>query len=190
MKEYIDRIDFNKQRYVLAVPIEPNDVRRAEVWAKEVRTRKHIVVKGEEVEQELNNNIEPEALVIGRTGEIALARYYGIPDTNNTRNFDMRIGGLRAEVKTKLRTVKPGWDFACSVYRYNAVQVCDAYFYVSLQNWEVAWLEGWMTKEVWLKQRVFRPKNHMDGRYKEKADSWVVESHQLNNPDTLDAADF
>lgn len=52
------------------------------------------------------------------------------PEIHDTRNYDLllRKGGVKLEVKSKGRTVRPRPDFDASVPAYNARQ--DAHFYV------------------------------------------------------------
>lgn len=127
-----------------------------------------------------------EGIRDGCLGEIVVADYYGW-DISKTYDYDLvSPKGIRIDVKTKVRTVAPESNFNCSVAAANIKQQCDCYLFVSLlKDWSRCWILGYVTKQFFFENAVFRKKDESDPEkngWSFAADCYNIHVDQLKLP--------
>lgn len=118
--------------------------------------------KAAELGQLRNSITEGDGNLAAFVGEICAQQVIG-GEIKNTFEFDI-LGkdGITWDVKTKRRTVKPRLAYFCSVADFNTTQRCDRYLFVSLLNFEKAYVLGWTPKEDFYEQAKFYKKGEVD----------------------------
>lgn len=125
-----------------------------------------------------------EGIELGCLSEILFERqlgYYNIPfaewSNDNTTVLDYIVRGMRVEIKSKCRTVRPQLNYACTVSDYNFThQNVDFYYFVSFERdgdgstgiggivWpHCAYLVGASSKQFFKAHSVFLRKGDQDG---------------------------
>lgn len=125
-----------------------------------------------------------EGIELGCLSEIIFEKqldYYQVPSddwsNDNTTVLDYIVRGIRVEIKSKSRTVRPQLDYACTVSHYNFDhQNVDFYYFVSFQKsgdgtvgiggivWpNSAYLVGASSKQFFKAHSVFLKKGEQDG---------------------------
>ena len=114
----------------------------------------------------LKNSIEKgQGNITGFLGEIIVAEYYGWEIKNSDSinyDYDLIYKNHKIDVKTKNRKVIPEENYFATVSDYNTKQICDYYFFVSIRNFEYAYLMGIIKKENFYKKAYFNNKGDYD----------------------------
>ena len=104
----------------------------------------------------------------------------------NTYNYDIKVGDMRIDVKTKQTSVKPLPHYECSIAAFNTKQDCDGYAFVRVLNdFSIGWFLGVLTKQDYFDKATFLKKGDVDpsNNYTVKADCYNVRIDELG--DTL-----
>lgn len=117
--------------------------------------------------------------IAGYLGELSYIEEFGGTWAKNDRDYDIvTINGLFADVKTKRCSGQPKPEYECSVSSYNTDQDCDIYIFTRVQkDYKKCWILGWITKEKYYDQAVFRKKGEIDS-----ANGWIVSADCYNLP--------
>ena len=135
--------------YLKEVKIRPDHIEEAQRRADEIGKLKNSIEKG-------GGNI------YGCLGEVVFAELMGI-ELNNTFDYDLIIGGLSVDVKSKHCTTPPRMEYECSVADFNTKQKCDYYVFVRvMKDLSKCWVLGKIKKEDYYKDAVFRKKGTID----------------------------
>lgn len=103
--------------------------------------------------------------VAGFLGEIVVAEYYGWQNKNFdvvNYDYDLTHKKHKIDVKTKARKVKPRDNYFATIADFNTRQACDYYFFVSISNYEVAYLMGIIKKNDFYEKATFNLKGEYD----------------------------
>lgn len=99
---------------------------------------------------------------IGCLGEIIFADAMGIP-LSNTFDYDLNIGGLKVDVKTKSCTSKPRMSYYATVAEANTKQQCDYYVFVRImEDMSKGWILGKKKKADFYDESIFNVKGDPD----------------------------
>lgn len=135
----------------------------------------------------LNNSItKGSGNIAGFLGEIVLLDWLKskspIALHENTYNYDLRVGDIKIDVKTKRSKTKPLPHYMASVADFNTAQKCDLYAFVrvSYDNLKV-WLCGYKSKESFYQQAKFIRAGEYDpdNRWTCKADCYSLPYSKL-----------
>jgi hypothetical protein len=121
-----------------------------------------------------------EARQVGALGEVVALQYlsplpFRVRD-EGTVNHDLRVNGLRVDVKTKQRSVRPRMSYECSVAAYlQDTQHPDRYLFVTVQaqdnigsddeplsRFVMGWVHGTISTEQFWSQATFWEEGQMD----------------------------
>jgi hypothetical protein len=97
-------------------------------------------------------------------------------------DYDIEIGDLKIDVKTKSCSSDPKGHYLCSVMSYQLKNECDGYIFarVNLAS-GVGWLLGYISKVDLLDRGFFAKKGSPDGRFTFTEDCWNVQISNLDN---------
>ena len=137
-----------------SIPITPETISFATARAEEMGALKNSITGG-------------AGNIAGTVGEIVALKTMGLKLKHlvSDSNYECDIidgDGVKWDVKTKRRTVKPSPHFNCSVADFNTHQKCDRYIFVSLYNLERGYVLGWISKEDFYKKATFNKKGEYD----------------------------
>tara|TARA_R110002073_G_C9074053_1_gene546128 strand:+ start:21 stop:524 length:504 start_codon:yes stop_codon:yes gene_type:complete len=106
--------------------------------------------KAEEMGKLNNSILKGKGNIAGFLGEQVALKVLG-GEWSNTFDYDIVVGDIKVDVKTKQTTAKPKPFYECSVAKYNTKQRCDAYAFVRvLKDFSKGWYLGAMKKEDYL----------------------------------------
>jgi len=138
----------------------------------------------------LNNSItEGLGNVAGFIGEIVVGKYLNAT-MQNTYDYDLILGRLHIDVKTKRCTSPPKKYYDCSVADFNTKQQCDYYVFARVlyknDKWGNAWLLGYYPKQEYIKKARFLKAGQTDGDngFIVKADCYnmrIQDLHSIEN---------
>lgn len=125
-----------------------------------------------------------EGNFVGAIGEALFHEHYPSAIRINNFNYDFEFKGLTVDVKATFVPNTP-----LDYYRTGATnpnQTCDYYFIVQvLKDLSYGFLIGYITKEKFYKEALFRKKGTED-MYKKgyflKGDYYYIQNHQLKPP--------
>jgi hypothetical protein len=121
--------------------------------------------------------------IYGKLGEVIVKDYCDqITESsyNSTYDFDLIIGGLKAEVKTKRTTVIPQPHYNCSVSGFNTSQDCDIYVFVRiLEDMTSGYILGFLPRKKFYDLATFGEKGGLDDGFSFKSDTYNVTVSQL-----------
>lgn len=131
----------------------------------------------------LRNSItHGESNIFGKLGELVALDVLG-GEFADTYDYDIVLpNGLRVDVKTKGRAVRPQPHFDCTVAAFNTRQQCDAYVFASvMKDLSRGWVVGWYPKDAFYKDARFFEKGEYDERNKWRcsADSYSIPIEKL-----------
>jgi hypothetical protein len=117
----------------------------------------------------------------GFVGE-ALTERYTSGTLVESYNFDITIGDLKIDVKTKSCSSCPKPHYLCSVMSYQLKNECDGYVFarVNLAARE-GWLLGYISKADLLEKGFFAKKGSPDGDFSFTEDCWNVQISDLDD---------
>jgi hypothetical protein len=117
----------------------------------------------------------------GFVGE-ALTERYTSGKLVESFDYDIEIGDLKIDVKTKSCSSEPKAHYLCSVMSYQLKNECDGYIFarVNLAS-GVGWLLGYIGKADLLDKGFFAKKGSPDGRFTFTEDCWNVQISNLDN---------
>lgn len=183
--------------YILKYSIPPKLIRRAEELS---------------LTESLNKSItNGERNVMGTLGELCyltlIATIYDLDDITYepTYNYDIKIGEVKIDVKSKQRNVQPQSDYAASIVAYSKdKQLCDYYAFTTITvgnnptNFKDFYFLGHIKKHDYFSQATFMKKGQSDGgnyirgkgEFKIRADCYNLNYNQLDQYpiDSLDEA--
>jgi hypothetical protein len=113
-----------------------------------------------------NSVTEGDGNVAGALGEIVVRDAYKGKQAN-TYDYDLLLGGKTVDVKTKrfFKRRTPNGEWNLNVSDYNAKQRCDYYCFVGVTyDMSSVYIFGFISKEDFIKQSVFRRKGEVDPR--------------------------
>ena len=95
-------------------------------------------------------------------------------------DYDIEIGNLKIDVKTKSCSSCPKPHYLCSVMSYQLKNECDGYVFarVNLAARD-GWLLGYITKADLLEKGFFAKKGSPDGNFSFTEDCWNVKVEDL-----------
>lgn len=113
---------------------------------------------------ELRNSIRHgEGNLVGFIGEIIVNEYIG-GELVDTYDYDLTMGGIKFDVKTKETTVKPKPYYECSIADFNPNQNCHHYIFARVhKNLDRCWILGFKSKEAYFAESRFLKKGDVDG---------------------------
>lgn len=115
----------------------------------------------------------------GFVGE-ALTERYTSGTLVESFDFDLLIGDLRIDVKTKSCSSEPKNHYLCSVMSYQLKNECDGYIFARVNLAAgVGWLLGYISKPDLLSKGFFAKKGDPDGRFTFTEDCWNVKVSDL-----------
>jgi hypothetical protein len=124
----------------------------------------------------LNNSIrEGEGNFAGFLGEVAAEHAIVGARSCNTFNHDLLLNHIRFEVKSKDRNVVPEWNHEVSIAAYNIKQDTDYYVFVSIYNYQQAYILGYITPKEYFEMAHFIPKGAHDS-----SNGWNVKADCYN----------
>lgn len=132
---------------------------------------------------ELNNSItKGVGNLVGFLGEEvakkALASLGSTVIHSNTYDYDLVVGDVLIDVKTKSTSVKPLPHYSCSITSFNTKQRCSHYAFVRVKkDLTVGWWCGVYSKEDYFKDAVFMKKGDVD-----PDNNYIVKSDCYNLP--------
>lgn len=158
-----------------------------------VVTAEHIA-KAKKIAQqigELRNSIRKgSGNFAGILGEVIAAQVLGATH-ENTYDYDLKLGTVTIDVKTKDRTVEPKPYYFCSVADCNTKQNCEQYLFVSLLRdkqtgvYTKAFILGMIPKTEFYQKAVFYRKGEIDpssgGNFPFRADCYNLKVSDLNH---------
>ena len=117
--------------------------------------------------------------LVGFVGEELTAAYTDATMVDNY-DYDILVGNLKVDVKTKSCSSPPKPHYLCSVMSYQLKNECDGYYFVrvNLASKE-AWLLGYCSKTRLLEKGFFAKKGDPDGSFTFKEDCWNMEIKDL-----------
>lgn len=117
----------------------------------------------------------------GFVGE-ALTERYTSGTLVESYNFDITIGDLKIDVKTKSCSSCPKPHYLCSVMSYQLKNECDGYVFarVNLAARE-GWLLGYISKADLLEKGFFAKRGSPDGDFSFTEDCWNVQISDLDD---------
>lgn len=144
-------------------------------------------VKAERLGKLRNSILSGAGNIAGYVGQDAILAIYSKARSTDTYDYDVSIGVSTFEVKTKQRTVKPRPTFECAVPLANPNQATDFYMFVSLWNFEKAYLLGYIKRDEFFKLARIQRKGDLDQNngFVCKADCYSVKVNQLNDPEEI-----
>lgn len=97
-------------------------------------------------------------------------------------DFDILIGDLRVDVKTKSCSSEPKPHYLCSVMSYQLKNECDGYVFARVNLAAgVGWLLGYIAKADLLEKGFFAKKGDPDGRFTFTEDCWNIQISDLDD---------
>ncbi len=152
----------------IEVPLTPEMIERAKAKSKQMGR--------------LNNSIRKGAgNLVGFLGEEVVLEAWPGATSDNSYEHDILFDGIRFEVKTKDRTVRPLLDYDASVANFNARQQVPFYVFVSLQRNKdsiiphMGYLMGIIPKEEYLRRSIHYHKGDID-----HSNGWIVSADCYN----------
>lgn len=128
---------------------------------------RHSMMKGE-------RNIE------GVLGELAALTFLPNAVWQDTHDYDLTVGKITIDVKTKRLTRKPRLYYDCSIYGYNPNQNCHLYLFAGVDPEHTkVWLNGFIPKSDFYEKAEFFPAGSDRGNVVYKKDNYVVKVSQL-----------
>ena len=117
----------------------------------------------------------------GFVGE-ALTERYTSGRLVESFDYDIEIGDLKIDVKTKSCSSTPKGHYLCSVMNYQLKNECDGYVFarVNLAARD-GWLLGYIAKADLLSKGFFAKKGSPDGRFTFTEDCWNVQISNLDD---------
>ena len=153
----------------------------ADLKVKRIEITKEQIERAEQLFQfnKLKNSItEGDGNLAGALGEIIVCDEYK-GEQANTYDYDLIINGFKIDVKTKRisNNLSPKKTWNATVPNFNTTQKCDYYCFVNLRNnFEVGFINGFITKEDFYEKASFREKGEIDpsgnGVWRFKADCY------------------
>ena len=130
---------------------------------------------------------------VGALGEIIVwDRYKSRVEYEGCYDYDMKIKGVKVDVKTKAQNYPPASHHTYNIFAYNTKQKCDYYCFVVVHNdLTRVWIVGWKQKDAFFKEARFRKEGEVDdnipnGTWKFKGDCYCLNISQLENKITKD----
>jgi len=146
-----------------------DEIKQAKREAKDLGSLRNSITKG-------------AGNVIGILGEIMCEKYIDNCVRKNTRNYDLIINDIKADVKTKRCTSQPRPYYDCSIANYNVMQKCDIYIFCRVfETLKHGWLLGWENKNDYFNNARFLEKGEIDpsNNFTVKADCYNVAIQDL-----------
>ena len=134
---------------------------------------------------------DPLKRLAGYVGQVAAHKYLAGSKNVDAFDFDILFNGLRVEIKTSCRSVKPLETYTARVAGSNSDQLCDLYLFASAQciNGKFlhgCWLVGWITKERMLEDMWFCAQGtRANDGFIEKGDCFKILISDLSKMKTL-----
>ena len=102
----------------------------------------------------------------------------------NTFKYDLVLpDGRRIDVKTKRSTVVPKEHYDCTVTDFQIDYDCDGYIFVRvLRTYEKGWVLGYISKDDFKKNCIFKKRGERDGKYTYKHSCYNVRIDDLIVP--------
>jgi hypothetical protein len=95
-------------------------------------------------------------------------------------DYDIEIGDLKIDVKTKSCSSDPKGHYLCSVMSYQLKNECDGYIFARVNLTSgVGWLLGYIAKADLLERGFFAKKGDPDGRFTFTEDCWNLKVEDL-----------
>ena len=120
-----------KDSDIVEIPVTKEMLALAKEKAKKMGClNSHSMMKGE-------RNVE------GVLGELAVLAFLPQATYVDNYDYDLRIGKITIDVKTKRLNRKPQLYYDCSIYGYNPNQDCHLYLFAGVKaDHSVVWLSG------------------------------------------------
>jgi hypothetical protein len=168
-----------KDSDIVEIPVTKEMLAQAKEKARNMGClNSHSMMKGE-------RNVE------GALGELAVLAFLPQSTYVDNYDYDLRIGKLTIDVKTKRLNNRPKLGFDCSIYGYNPNQECHIYLFAGVKaDHSVVWLSGFLAKHIFYQKAKFYPAGSerplgMNKVLVYKEDNYVVQVKHLNKVDIL-----
>ena len=151
------------------------------IGQRHINISNDIIIKAKEKAKEmgeLKNSITKGAgNVHGFLGEFIVSNYLNAT-IENTYDYDIKLGSVNIEVKTKRTTVAPRTHYECSIAEYNTKQNCDVYVFTRiLKDMTRGWILGYISKKEYFDEATFLKKGQVD-----PSNGWTVNTNCYNLP--------
>jgi hypothetical protein len=145
---------------LIEVKPTPAQKRKATIMAKDMGQLRGSMTKG-------------EGNKAGFIGEICAGQYLNA-EHKNTYQYDLILpDGHTVDVKTKRCKFKPLMTYDVSISTWNTKQACDYYVFArTLNDYSLVWLLGYMDKEQYFDEAVFKKKGTREGFFTFNSDCW------------------
>lgn len=165
--------------YILKLPITHKLIKHAEELS---------------LTESLNKSItKGERNVMGTLGELCyitlLSHIYDLEDIEYepNYNYDLRIGGVKVDVKSKQRTVAPQSHYAASIVAYSKdKQLCDYYAFTTITvgkhdtDFKDFYFLGHIKKSDYFQRATFMRKGQSDGGNHHKGQEFKIRADCYN----------
>ena len=161
---------------LIEIPITPAMIQQAEQKSVEMGKLKNSIRDG-------------EGNLAGFVGEFAVNEVF-LGAVTNTFDYDILLGGVKIDVKTKEVSFVPNPWYESSVACYNTRQKCDWYAFARVCNdFTTAWFCGMIKKTEYFthEKKMFRKQGWIDpsNGMMIKADCWNMEYQHMPIPDEV-----
>ena len=152
---------------------------------KLIKINQSIVLEAERRSEQMgildSSRTKGKGNLAGFVGEILTAECSGGIIIDNF-DYDLKIGSLKVDVKTKSCSSAPKPHYLCSVMEYQLKNEADGYYFcrVNLSTKE-AWLLGYCSKQKLLEKGFFAKKGSPDGNFTFKEDCWNIKISELED---------
>ena len=100
--------------------------------------------------------------VAGFIGELIVLKVLG-GEWSNTYDYDILLGKIKIDAKTKQTSVKPLPHYECSIAKFNTKQDCDYYAFTRVKkDFSVGWYLGIIKKHHYFKKARYLKKGEVD----------------------------
>lgn len=130
-----------------------------------------------------NSFTKGEGEIYGALGEIVVFDFLSqrnLVEIDGMRDFDLKVNGLKVEVKTKHCTTTPEPNWNCSIPATSTHQTFDYVIFVRVhENLEEAWILGQLSYKDFYDKAFLLKKGEKDGTFTVKADCYNVRIEEL-----------
>lgn len=152
-------------------------------YAKELAEKHNLGNRGE-----FDGNKEQQ--ITGIIGQIVIQDFFGVPRMTGDEGFDggvdLEYGGVRIDVKTMGRTVKPEEHYVNNIVASQIGYISEAFILVSYhKRRRILTVCGWIMKDELLESAVYCPKGSIrerdDGtKFTVEADMYEIRNDRIN----------
>ena len=133
---------------------------------KEVKVSRDMLVKARDKAVEMgrlhNSILNGGGNLAGFIGELIVLKVLG-GEWSNTYDYDILLGKIKIDAKTKQTSVKPLPHYECSIAKFNTKQDCDYYAFTRVKkDFSVGWYLGVIDKHTYFDRAKYLQKGEID----------------------------